>query len=61
MINMKRKDLKLKPETEFKLLKLLDNPFLLRHIGDDFYFDDFYCFLTEFCQVIYFSSKKFFC
>ena len=52
MVKSNNKDLN--PEMEFNLLKSLENPYLLRHTGNDFYFDEFYCFLTEFCAVIYF-------
>lgn len=41
-------------EKEFNVLKCLDNPFLIKLIGDDFYLHDYFCyFLTEFYEVIH--------
>ena len=52
MVNTNKKDLKINPEEEFKLLRSLDSPNLINHIGEDFYFNEFYCFVTEFGEVI---------
>ena len=50
MIDLK-KDLKKRAKDEFKILKILESSFLIRLIGDDFEFEEFYCFFTEFCEV----------
>ena len=40
------------PQNEYNLLKELDSPYLIRLIGEDFFaFNQYYCFLTEFCEV----------
>ena len=36
---------------EFKVLTKLESPYLIKLIQDDFLFNDFYCFLTEYCEV----------
>ena len=36
---------------EFKVLTKLNSPYLIKLIQDDFSFNGFYCFLTEFCEV----------
>ena len=45
------KEQKYKAKDEYELLKKLDSPFLIKLIGNDFEFDGFYCFLTEFYEV----------
>ncbi len=48
---LKKKGLKTHHEKEFKLLKLLDSPYLIKLIDNDFYSNGFYCFVMELCEV----------
>ncbi len=38
-------------EKEFQILKLLDSPYLIKLIGEDFQNNEFYCFVMELCEV----------
>jgi hypothetical protein len=51
------KNPKMVNENEYKLLKSLESPYLIRIIGEDFYFKDFYCFTMELCEVNEISKK----
>ncbi len=48
---LRKKGLKTHHEKEFKLLKLLDSPYLIKLIDNDFYSNGFYCFVMELCEV----------
>ena len=40
-------------ESEYNILKQLDSPYLIKLFGEDFYaFNKYYCFSTEFCEVM---------
>ena len=36
---------------EYEILKSLENPYIIKHFGENFFVDGFYCFLTEYCEV----------
>ena len=53
MIELKTDSKQHHPKEEYEMLTRLDSPYLIKLIGEDFYFQDsdLYCFLTEFYEV----------
>ena len=52
------KDPNKKAKSEYELLKKLESRYLIKILGKDFHFEEFYCFITEFCDVINFIIKS---
>ena len=51
MVDLNKIDSKTDHKKEYRLLRFLESPYLIRLITDDFYFEEFYCFVTELCEV----------
>ena len=59
MINLDKKDTKENPKKEFESLKLLgESPYVIKLFNKDFYCDEFYYFVTEFCEVYKIKNYK---